>query len=486
MQELEETSQVYYKTVPISTLLYHPQNYKEHPDRQIAGLKSSLLRFGQVKPVVVQKVAGQEEYIVLAGHGLTMAARALIDEYPDRERIQHWAKQWAIAVVPISWTAAEAKAYLVADNELARAAITDEAALAELLQEQKDLGLDLESLGFSDEEFEELLQRLDEQTSEEDIEAWEKREVAAKLNERFIVPPFSVLDARQGYWAERKKAWNALGIKSRLGRADTLLSPSLRNLSAKKAKFSQKTVEERAITGTSTFDPVLCELVYRWFCPPGGQVLDPFAGGSVRGVVASYLERAYTGVDLRPEQCEENESQAREIFGKNHEPMPHWIAGDSRQVIPQLDIAADLVFTCPPYYDLEVYSDDPSDISNTGSYEAFIELYSAILAEAIAKLREDRFVCVVVGDIRDKNGHYRNFVADTVEACERAGAHYYNEGILVTPYNTLALRAGGQFVASRKLGKTHQNVLNFVKGDWRRAVAACGEIEVELPEPDEE
>jgi hypothetical protein len=44
---------------------------------------------------------------------------------------------------------------------------------------------------------------------------------------------------------------------------------------------------EVASTCTSIFDPVLCEIAYRWFCPSGGTVLDPFAGGSVRGIVAS-------------------------------------------------------------------------------------------------------------------------------------------------------------------------------------------------------
>jgi hypothetical protein len=38
------------------------------------------------------------------------------------------------------------------------------------------------------------------------------------LAERFGVPPFSVLDARQGYWQERKKAWLSLGIQSEIGR----------------------------------------------------------------------------------------------------------------------------------------------------------------------------------------------------------------------------------------------------------------------------
>ena len=40
-------------------------------------------------------------------------------------------------------------------------------------------------------------------------------------------------------------------------------------------------------SGTSVFDPVLCEVAYRWFSPPGGHVLDPFAGGSVRGILAA-------------------------------------------------------------------------------------------------------------------------------------------------------------------------------------------------------
>lgn len=43
-------------------------------------------------------------------------------------------------------------------------------------------------------------------------------ETRTTLAERFGVPPFSVLDARQGYWQDRKRAWLALGIKSEIGR----------------------------------------------------------------------------------------------------------------------------------------------------------------------------------------------------------------------------------------------------------------------------
>jgi len=44
------------------------------------------------------------------------------------------------------------------------------------------------------------------------------RDGLGKLRDRFILPPFTVLSARDGWWQERKAAWIALGIQSELGR----------------------------------------------------------------------------------------------------------------------------------------------------------------------------------------------------------------------------------------------------------------------------
>lgn len=225
-------------------------------------------------------------------------------------------------------------------------------------------------------------------------------------------------------------------------------------------------------SGTSIFDPVLCELAYTWFCPPAGRVLDPFAGGSVRGIVAAVLGRKYTGIDLRPEQVQANEAQAAGIVPHN---PPTWMVGDSQSAIP--DGPFDFVFSCPPYYDLEIYSDDPADLSNM-EYTAFLAAYRSIIAQAVARLADDRFACFVVGDVRDKKGIYRNFVSETIAAFQDAGAALYNEAILVTAVGSLPIRVGKQFSSGRKLGKTHQNVLVFVKGDPRKATATCGPVEV--------
>jgi DNA modification methylase len=234
-------------------------------------------------------------------------------------------------------------------------------------------------------------------------------------------------------------------------------------------------------SGTSIFDPVLTELAYRWFCPPKGIVLDPFAGGSVRGIVAAKLGREYIGYELRKEQTDANAEQAEHIC---KDIMPVWVNADSR-TIDKADVAADFIFSCPPYADLEVYSDGPLDISIL-EYVAFIEAYRGIIAKTCAKLKDDRFACFVVGEVRDKKGNYYNFVGDTIQAFMDAGLSYYNEMILVTAAGSLPIRVGRQFETGRKIGKTHQNVLVFVKGSAKKATKAIGRVEFSEGDSDDE
>jgi hypothetical protein len=193
----------------------------------------------------------------------------------------------------------------------------------------------------------------------------------------------------------------------------------------------------------------------------------------VRGIVASRLGLGYRGIELRGEQVEANRTQLH-LAG---EPAPEWVQGDSRNIATlAADIDADLVLSCPPYWNLEVYSDDPADLSAMGR-EAFFVAYAEIIAGAVGRLKDDRFAVWVIGDVRDAKGFFVNLPGHTVEAFEAAGARFYNDAILATAVGSLPIRAGRQFEASRKLGRTHQNVLVFCKGDPKRATAACGPVE---------
>lgn len=45
------------------------------------------------------------------------------------------------------------------------------------------------------------------------------------LMDKYIAPPFSILDSKQGYWVNRKKYWLDLGIRGEKGRANVELLP---------------------------------------------------------------------------------------------------------------------------------------------------------------------------------------------------------------------------------------------------------------------
>jgi len=281
-----------------------------------------------------------------------------------------------------------------------------------------------------------------------------------KLYEEFIHPPFSLLDAQKGFWQKKKKEWLDLGIKSEVGRNEGL---TYNKISI--GKYRQN--EKESKLNTSIFDPFLTELMYSWFVPEGGKVLDPFAGGSVRGIVASKLGLSYTGVDLREEQIKSNYQQSEELLEED-EIKPVWYCGDSQNILDLVkDTEYDFLFTCPPYYNLEVYSDLQEDLSNTETYEDFLSKYLLILDNSTQLLKDTRFVGIVVGNIRDKEGFYFPLVHDTVSIMQKIGYRLYNEMVLSTVVGSLPMRVRAQF-RYRKIGKHHQNVLIFYKGDIKK------------------
>ena len=287
------------------------------------------------------------------------------------------------------------------------------------------------------------------------------------VSDTFIEPPFTVLDARSGEWQDRKRAWASMGIESEVGREGELTySGAAKSFDYYRVKEgTRETTDEQ---GTSLFDPVLCELAYRWFCPSRGQIVDPFCGGSVRGIVAGALGFRYWGCDLRPEQIAANNAQGESIA-----PVvpPVWVCGDSKTTTADAP-EADFIFTCPPYGDLETYSNNPADLSAM-SWTGFTIAYRLILHRAAARLKMNRFACVVVGNFRDPNtGLYRDLVGETVAAMTEASCGFYNDAVIVTCVGSASMRVTKQFNAGRKLCKTHQNVLMFVKGDWRKAADA--------------
>jgi len=262
-----------------------------------------------------------------------------------------------------------------------------------------------------------------------------------------MITPFSVLDTRTKEWKRKREEWiSRYGIQSELGREQT----------------QSKTIFWDTPNTVSIFDPVLCELMYDWFVPKGGRILDPFAGGSVRGIVAEEMGYKYTGIDLSQKQILANEKQSKK---------PTWIQGDADKVLFGMDGGFDFVFTCPPYYDLEVYSDNKDDLS-TMREEQFDDKLESILYKSTIKLKDNRFFGIVVSEVRNSYetgdyhiGSYKGLVRKTIEMCERHGLRFYNDMVLFNSQHQASRVGKTYFDRNRKIPSVHQNVLIFVKGN---------------------
>lgn len=278
-----------------------------------------------------------------------------------------------------------------------------------------------------------------------------------KLVSKYVVPPFTILNSRMGYWQKRKKYWETeKKCNEILGRDEYLLSKRETYAEYGASYHGRKVVAPEV----SRFDPVLAEISYRWFCPQGGKILDPFAGGAVRGIVAETLGYKYTGIDLSERQITGNIENCKNV-GVN----PRYICDDSMNLHKHFENEMfDFLFSCPPYFDLERYSDNPCDLSNM-KYDDFLNNYQTIIFKACEKLKTNRFACFVVGDVRDKKGFYRDFIGDTKQSFFNAGLKLYNDMVLVESGASAPLRCQLIFDNARKTVKVHQNVLVFYKGN---------------------
>ena len=319
----------------------------------------------------------------------------------------------------------------------------------------------------------------------------------SSLFDRFIVPPFSILDTRKGYWQDRKKKWYELMGDLGDSRKDTLVT----SLEIKYKDLYQRTREHRkelglsfkeyidkyvsqedlekeqakiVAQGVSIFDPVVSEVMCRWFTPKSGsKIFDCFAGDTAKGLVFAECGHSFIGIELRPEQVEIN----NKIIADRGKDI-RYICDDGQNVAQHIEPESqDLLFSCPPYFDLEVYSDLPNDASNQGTYEDFIRVLDNGFSGAVGCLKNNRFAVIVVGDVRDKKtGFYYDFCGDIKRIFKKNGMRLYNEIILVEQTTSTALRAS-RYMDSRKVAKTHQHVLVFFKGDPKKIKGEFERIE---------
>lgn len=195
---------------------------------------------------------------------------------------------------------------------------------------------------------------------------------------------------------------------------------------------------ESVYTGTnSVFPAPLVEWILLRYAPETGRILDAFAGGPPRALVASIMGYEYHGFEVRKEQIDENLA----VLGKLGLQNVHYHHADGTKMEGDLGLF-DMGLTCPPYYDLEKYSDQADDISNMASYADFHALMFCCAKAYYAKLKPGAFACIVVGPFRDKKSkELIDFPADTVANFQTAGFLYWQQIILSKNFASAATRS---------------------------------------------
>lgn len=453
--------------IPVTDIILNEDNPRQMSEDKFPRLIESLLVFPKMlktRPTVLD-----ENGIVLGGNMRTRALLWIKDatlqqlkerleaqskynnmtEYEQKQLIEFWQRWQAHPKVYVTYaegyTEEEKREFIIKDNTSFGDWDWNELA-------NKWEPMQLEEWGLDCWQPDQAADSEDSNTAGSSSEAGKH----GSLSDKFIAPPFTILDTRQGYWRERKAMWRERIADFGESREGTLADGETNCMA---------TINN----GVSLLDPVMAEIVCRWFGIEGGTAFDCFAGDTVFGYVAATLGMSFTGIELREEQAQLNNERVEGMSA-------HYICDDGQNVGKHIAAASqDLLFSCPPYYDLEVYSDKPNDASNQPTYEAFLGILENAFASAIGCLKENRFAVVVVGDIRNKEGFYYDFVGDIKRMFNAHGMPLYNECIIVEPIGTLPQRVQ-RYMRNRKVGKCHQNVLVFYKGDVKAIPTTFNEI----------
>jgi SAM-dependent methyltransferase len=211
----------------------------------------------------------------------------------------------------------------------------------------------------------------------------------------------------------------------------------------------------------SEFNPTVADHIIRYWSEPNDWVLDPFAGRT-RALIAKTLGRNYVGFEISPSAHEQITSR---LFGQKtivpNGTLQVVVLGDCRRMAElEGKRQFDLVFSCPPYFDVEVYDEVPGELSHCGSYEAFLIEYEKIIAQAARLLKPGKFAVWVVNDWR-RNGRWFDFHGDSIRAWLKAGLVQHD--VVINVLDSASRMGIGGIALTKNVAKMHEYILIFRK-----------------------
>lgn len=187
-----------------------------------------------------------------------------------------------------------------------------------------------------------------------------------------------------------------------------------------------------------------------FFSKPGEWILDPFVGIGSTLKACGIAGRSGVGIELSPKFAElaqqrlEVELSQEQCVSNSLEILNE----DARTAIDRLeDDRFSFLVTSPPYWGIlnkvdhkarqerisagldHKYSESDLDLANIDNYQDFLDQLTSIFDRAAPKLKSKKYICVIVGDFRNKD-RYIMFNADLARSVEASG-NYVLKGVTV-------------------------------------------------------
>jgi len=216
---------------------------------------------------------------------------------------------------------------------------------------------------------------------------------------------------------------------------------------------------ERLNLHLSEFSTDLGEKIIEKWSDEGDKVFDPFAGRG-RMFITYSLNRFYYGCEVSPKTYNfliEKINKQNRLFNKYKINLYNI---DSKKSNFD-DNSFDLIFSCPPYWNIEKYEDVEGQLSNYNNYKDFLFNYEEIIKKCYGYLKKDKFAVFVVADFR-KDGYLIPFHSDNINIFEKCGFKLWD--IIIVMYKPINLGFGrAQAIEYKRTIKSHEYILVFKK-----------------------
>jgi len=215
----------------------------------------------------------------------------------------------------------------------------------------------------------------------------------------------------------------------------------------------------------SIFNPQILSDILQLYSPPDGStVYDPFGGGGARAMAVAGAGYNYIGVELRKAEVDAVGARVANVETEFDDPTLHdritLIEGSATDP-PVSNEVADMLITCPPYWNMEKYNGGPDDLSMAPTYRHFLLMLTKVVEQATRILKARALSIWVVGMHRNKFGGILPIHHDLTRIHLSQG-YTLKEEVILHMKNTGSIQRIGTFLKGNQLlVRQHEYCLVF-------------------------